>query len=313
MPLKSGTSQRVISENIGQLISEGYPRKQAIAIALDKAGKSRLQQRRPGPRSEAQTPAKPSERRKGSKKNPKGSAGGQRGGIKISKEQEKALRNKIENYKKDKPNAKHTPTMGQLKAVFRRGAGAFSTTHRPGKSRTQWAMARVNQFIKMIGGGKVKESYKKADGDLLPKDHPSYQGSDAPQSVSLAEGYTPTKGMIEEAEKGLEWRREHERGGTLVAVARARDIKNGKNLPLETVKRMRSFFARHEVDKKAEGFRPGEEGFPSAGRIAWALWGGDAGKVWADAIVEREEKKESKLSEKTLIDHLDDHLERLIG
>jgi hypothetical protein len=48
---------------------------------------------------------------------------------------------------------------------------------------------------------------------------------------------------------------------------------------------MISFFARHEVDKDAQGFRPGEDGYPSAGRIAWALWGGDAGKAWANAIL----------------------------
>ena len=91
----------------------------------------------------------------------------------------------------------------------------------------------------------------------------------------------PTKGMIEEAKKGLEWRREHGRGGTQVAVARATNIKNGDNLSFDTIKRMNSFFARHEVDKKAEGFYPGEEGYPSAGRIAWALWSGDAGQSWA--------------------------------
>ena len=91
----------------------------------------------------------------------------------------------------------------------------------------------------------------------------------------------PTKGMIEEAKKGLEWRREYGRGGTQVAVARATNIKNGDNLSFDTIKRMNSFFARHEVDKKAEGFEIGEEGFPSAGRIAWALWGGDAGQSWA--------------------------------
>jgi HK97 family phage prohead protease len=45
---------------------------------------------------------------------------------------------------------------------------------------------------------------------------------------------------------------------------------------------MVSYFARHEVDKQAEGFRQGEEGYPSNGRIAWALWGGDSGKTWAD-------------------------------
>ena len=107
----------------------------------------------------------------------------------------------------------------------------------------------------------------------------------------------PTKGMIEEAEKGLEWRKEHDRGGTMVAVARARNIKNGDNLSLDTIKRMNSFFARHEVDKKAEGFNPGEEGFPSAGRIAWALWGGDAGQSWAKKKVEEIENVRKDLSD----------------
>jgi hypothetical protein len=95
----------------------------------------------------------------------------------------------------------------------------------------------------------------------------------------------PSEGMVSEARKGLEWRKEHGRGGTEVGVARARDIVNGKELSLDTVKRMRSFFARHEVDKQAEGFSLGEDGYPSAGRIAWALWGGDAGQSWANKIV----------------------------
>lgn len=91
----------------------------------------------------------------------------------------------------------------------------------------------------------------------------------------------PTAGMVAEAKRGLEWRQEYGRGGTNIGVARARDISNGKNLSEDTVKRMHSFFSRHEIDKKGEGFSPGEDGFPSAGRIAWALWGGDAGQAWA--------------------------------
>jgi hypothetical protein len=106
-----------------------------------------------------------------------------------------------------------------------------------------------------------------------------------------AQSFTPTSGRVEEAKRGLAWRREFGRGGTEIGVARARDISNGKDLPLETVKRVYSFFARHEVDKQAEGFRQGEDGYPSNGRIAWALWGGDAGKTWADAIVAREENR----------------------
>jgi len=106
----------------------------------------------------------------------------------------------------------------------------------------------------------------------------------------VAENHKPTEGMIAEANRGLEWRREFGRGGTSVGIARARDISNGKSLPLATVKRMKSFFARHEVDKKAEGFRPGEKGYPSNGRIAWALWGGDAGKSWSEKIVNQSER-----------------------
>jgi hypothetical protein len=102
--------------------------------------------------------------------------------------------------------------------------------------------------------------------------------------VSLADlDLNPTDAMVAEAERGLAWRAEFKRGGTAVGVARARDISNRVRLSSDTVRRMASFFARHEVDKDAEGFRRGEEGYPSAGRIAWALWGGDPGKTWADA------------------------------
>ena len=103
----------------------------------------------------------------------------------------------------------------------------------------------------------------------------------------MADSYKPTEGMKEEARRGLDWREEYGRGGTEVGVARARDIVNGRNLSEETVKRMFSFFSRHEDNKEAEGFSPGEDGYPSAGRIAWALWGGDAGFSWSRQIVER--------------------------
>lgn len=97
----------------------------------------------------------------------------------------------------------------------------------------------------------------------------------------------PTAGMVSEAEKGLEWRREHGRGGTAVGVARARDIANGKNLSESTIKRMYSFFSRHQKSTKGgKGFKPDQEGFPSGGRIAWALWGGDAGFSWSKKKVE---------------------------
>jgi HK97 family phage major capsid protein len=103
---------------------------------------------------------------------------------------------------------------------------------------------------------------------------------------------TPNSGMKSEARKGLDWRSEFGRGGTEVGIARARDIVNAKDLSDSTVKRMYSFFSRHEVDKNAQGFRPGEKGYPSNGRIAWALWGGDAGFSWSKKLVNQMKKDE---------------------
>jgi HK97 family phage prohead protease len=99
--------------------------------------------------------------------------------------------------------------------------------------------------------------------------------------------------MADEAQRGLDWRREFGRGGTEVGIARARDISNKVDLSMDTVQRMASYFARHEVDKEAEGFRPGEDGYPSNGRIAWALWGGDPGQSWANRILEDEDMDEA--------------------
>ena len=106
--------------------------------------------------------------------------------------------------------------------------------------------------------------------------------------------FKPTDGMKTEAQRGLDWRREYGRGGTEVGIARARDIVNRKNLSESTVKRMYSFFSRHEVDKQGEGFSQGEDGYPSNGRIAWALWGGDAGYSWSKQIVERLKKEDER-------------------
>jgi len=105
------------------------------------------------------------------------------------------------------------------------------------------------------------------------------------EDVYRAEGYPPNDAMVAEARRGLEWRRAYGRGGTEVGVARASSIINRENLSRETIGRMASFFARHEVDKEGQGFDRGEPGYPSAGRIAWALWGGDPGKSFAEAIL----------------------------
>ena len=109
----------------------------------------------------------------------------------------------------------------------------------------------------------------------------------------------PTEGMAAEARKFFKWREEGEQGGTAVAVARARQLVNRQELSAETVRRMHSFFSRHEVDKQAEGFSAGEEGYPSKGRVAWAAWGGDAGQTWArakDAALDRIDEGERDMT-----------------
>jgi len=109
-----------------------------------------------------------------------------------------------------------------------------------------------------------------------------------------ADGFVPPKGVQENAKRGLELREEFKRGGTMVGVARARDLSNGKSLPLETINRMVSYFARHEVDKKGKDW--GNASNPSRGYIAWLLWGGDAGKTWADSISQRAKKKDKSMT-----------------
>jgi HK97 family phage portal protein len=106
--------------------------------------------------------------------------------------------------------------------------------------------------------------------------------------------FNPPQAVREEAAQGLEWREEFGRGGTEVGVARARDLSNGRIISPETARRMKAYFLRHEIDKEAEGWNDDENGYPSAGRIAWALWGGDPGFAWVDDIVTRMDAEDAE-------------------
>ena len=100
------------------------------------------------------------------------------------------------------------------------------------------------------------------------------------------------------ARRGLELRREYGRGGTAVGVARARDLSNRRELTVETAKRMVAYFTRHEVDLQAPAAKRGNPGYPSAGYIAWLLWGGDAGRTWARKIVRQQARIEAAIRRK---------------
>jgi len=119
----------------------------------------------------AKTPAKPSERIKGSKKNKKGSASKASSGISVGSVLG-SLKEKVRkhNKKHGKEKGKRV-SLGMLKAVYRRGAGAFSSTHRPGMSRSGWGVARVNAFLKLVRSGRPSNPKYVQDNDLLPAGH----------------------------------------------------------------------------------------------------------------------------------------------
>jgi len=256
----------------------------------------RLAERR---KDDPKTPAPKADQRTGSTRNPKGSASGTRGDIKISASTEKALENL-----RDEHNDRYTADgrkvdLGMLKAVYRRGAGAFSTSHRPSvTSREQWALARVKAFLKLVGTGERKKAYN-TDLDLLPKEHPQHREkelAEKPAKYSHID-FTPPKGAQDAARRALEVRAEKpesQRGMTPVGIARARDLQNGVELSPETVRRMLAYFTRHEVDK--DGSTWGEQG---KGWQAWQGWGGDPGFAWARKVVNQmNAADEKKLTER---------------
>ena len=114
----------------------------------------------------------------------------------------------------------------------------------------------------------------------------------------------PTDGMRKEAEKYRKWKKEGEGGGTDDARTRATQILSGNELSPDTVITMNAWFARHESDKSGEGYRPGEPGYPSNGRVAWAAWGGDPGQTWARAKSNSIKKaRERTMTEETKTEH----------
>ena len=117
----------------------------------------------------------------------------------------------------------------------------------------------------------------------------------------MSDGFSPPAQVRKNAARALELRREHNRGMTAVGVARARDLSNGKNISADTIRRMHSYFARHEVDKKGKDWA--NQSHPSAGYIAWLGWGGDAGRSWVNGIIRRLDAKESEESLESMASH----------
>ena len=139
-------------------------------LRMKKMGYTHTKADKPGKNDPRRTPAPKKDRKKGSKKNKPGSAKDPRGKITFSKQTIAKLSKKVKEHNAKGKGSK--ATLGMLKAVYRRGAGAYSTSHAPKMSRDGWAMARVNAFLTLLRTGKPSNSAYTQDNDLLPKGHP---------------------------------------------------------------------------------------------------------------------------------------------
>jgi len=162
-----------------------------------------------------------------------------------------------------------------IEEVYDRGLAAWAGSHRPGASAQQWAKARVYSFLT---GGKTQST---ADKDLW-EEHKESQKSALEKS-----SYIPPKSVAEEAQRGIKAIEEHNSdAGTQVGRVRARQLANRDNISLETIKRMKAFFDRHEKNRK---IGEGKEWHEDNGYVSWLLWGGDSGRRWAEKILSEQE------------------------
>ncbi len=152
-------------------------------VVLDFETVEALQYGRPGKNDPRKTPAKPSERRKGSKRNKPGSAKKPNKNIKTSEGTRARIRELMRKHNAKGKGSK--ATMGRLMSVFRRGTGAFSRSHAPNMSRSGWGIARVKAFLYLLRNGRPSNPNYKQDNDLLPKGHPRAKKASEDEAFEL--------------------------------------------------------------------------------------------------------------------------------
>lgn len=266
-------------------------------------------------------PAPPEDQIEGSDKNEPGSAKGPGGDIELSEATVTALRNKVSDHNEkmeedDRPSWTRT-TYGQLAAVYRRGAGAYSVSHRPGVSRGAWAMARVNSYLYLLRNGRPENANYITDYDLLPEDHPkstrsatasdfseavreAYEDEPMPETIQYRQvNLDPPAYMRAAARRGLEYVSEGYGGDGLKerTISEARAMAQG-NVTADKWVRLRAWIARHMVDLDSPAADPRNDDYPSAGVVAHLLWGSGPSKraaeralAYADGVVARLEKE----------------------
>ena len=125
------------------------------------------------------------------------------------------------------------------------------------------------------------------------------------QVEKAKDSFSPPKSVRDAAQRAIEWIDKGFAGDGFTSVGRTRagQLARGESVSIETLKRMKSFLSRHKVDGQALGFNSGEKGFPSAGRVSWDAWGGDAGFAWAESTVDRYENEMEKHFDHDQADH----------
>ncbi len=147
--------------------------------------------------------------------------------------------------------------------------------------------------LRKLDGGEVEKAFKVLSQIVRAGDSDSDSG-----------GYTPPSGVRAEAKRALEWIKEGHAGSGFTDTGRKRaaDLAAGRSVSRETVGRIANYLARHEGDKKGEGWSPGDKGYPSPGRVAWAAWGGDPAKTWTAGIM-KSESGEAKSAVRSAAEH----------
>jgi HK97 family phage prohead protease len=262
-----------------------------------------------GDNYEGRAPAPKKDQIIGSDKNEPGSAKGAGGDIELSEATQTGLRNKVTDHNekmKEEGKPAHTrTTYGQLAAVYRRGAGAFSGSHRPGIGRAQWAMARVNAYLYLLRNGRPENPKYITDNDLLPEAHPRstrayhYGGMKKKKKRETRDvDLSPPAYMRAAARRGLEYHAEGKAGSGLTdkTVREARAMAAG-NVTADKWVRTSAWIARHLGDLDSPDANPQSDNYPSAGVVAHLLWGSGPSKSSARRTMEYAEGVVGRLEE----------------
>jgi len=262
----------------------------------------------------ADAPAPESDQITGSDENAPGSASGKLGDITLSEATEKGLQTKSDDHNEamtadDRPSWTRV-RVDALRAVYRRGSGAYSVSHRPGTTREQWSMARVNAFLYLARTGAPENAAYVGDNDLLNPDHPRYS-EDKSRAAEYEQRavYEVPNYIRDAAARGLAFVEDGLAGDGLQAetIADARELAAGR-ADSDKVLRTAAWIRRHRGDWEGvpQNSDSDNPDFPGPGAVAGFLWGvettdpeaTDRVLSWADALIAAEDREIVDMKEK---------------